>query len=314
VIFGTQRIPAAANWFDGSGNLIASGATLTDVPAGTYQLYLTDANGCTNLFKSYTLNQVEPLKINMTNAVVKSDVCGMGIGSITGILAYDGLGRYRYQWFDVDRKLLSETAELKNASAGTYYLEVYDESSCSGAKATFVLQNQQSTVAAPGVNDVSVCAAGKASIHVNNPVPGLYKLYKAEPDEYPLIENNTGSFVVDVSSSVNYFISRAEGSCESTRIKVSVTVADAELQIPNTFTPNGDGFNDTWEILNVVNYPECKVTLFNRYGGLVFQSNGYSTPFDGKKNGENLPSGVYYYIIELRKGCNLITGSLSLFR
>ena len=70
------------------------------------------------------------------------------------------------------------------------------------------------------------------------------------------------------------------------------------LTIPNTFTPNGDGINDLWEIHGLAFYPNCEITVYNRYGSLVYKSKGYSKSWDGNYNGAPLPSSTYYYIID----------------
>ena len=81
---------------------------------------------------------------------------------------------------------------------------------------------------------------------------------------------------------------------------------------PNTFTPNGDGINDLWEIAGLTTYPDCKVKTYNRYGKLVFQSVGYSKPWDGLYNGAHLPVGTYYYVIDFNK--SKISGYVELVR
>ncbi|NCD69296.1 gliding motility-associated C-terminal domain-containing protein [Mucilaginibacter agri] len=74
-----------------------------------------------------------------------------------------------------------------------------------------------------------------------------------------------------------------------------------KLGIPNTFTPNGDGKNDQWNITNLQTYPNAAVSIYNRSGQQVFQSNGYGIPWDGTYNGSSLPVGTYYYLIDLRE-------------
>jgi gliding motility-associated-like protein len=83
-----------------------------------------------------------------------------------------------------------------------------------------------------------------------------------------------------------------------------------KLSIPNTFTPNNDGINDTWDIKNLFTYPACTVTVFDRYGQQVFQSYGYAKPWDGKNQGKTIPQGTYYYLIDLNNGMPKISGWL----
>jgi len=70
----------------------------------------------------------------------------------------------------------------------------------------------------------------------------------------------------------------------------------------NTFTPNGDGVNDTWDIPSLAAYTGCTVNIFNRYGLLVYNSVGYPKSWDGTFEGKPLPSGTYYYVIDLKNG------------
>jgi gliding motility-associated-like protein len=93
-----------------------------------------------------------------------------------------------------------------------------------------------------------------------------------------------------------------------------LTVEPQQLIVANAFTPNGDGVNDTWDIKNIAQYPNCTINIFTRYGEKVFYSSGYITAWNGKHNGANLPVGAYYYIINLNNGAKQITGSLTIIR
>lgn len=71
--------------------------------------------------------------------------------------------------------------------------------------------------------------------------------------------------------------------------------------IPNTFTPNNDGINDTWKILNHNIYANFKISVFSRWGEIIFQSVGYSTPWDGIWKGKLISPGSYPYHIHSDK-------------
>lgn len=86
------------------------------------------------------------------------------------------------------------------------------------------------------------------------------------------------------------------------------------VKVPNAFSPNGDGINDTWVITHLTDYQGNVVEVFNRYGQRVHHSTGYGTPWDGKVNGNPLPVGVYYYIIDLKNGFGKITGSITILK
>jgi len=86
------------------------------------------------------------------------------------------------------------------------------------------------------------------------------------------------------------------------------------LDIPNAFSPNGDGTNDRWEIGNLADYTDCEVQVFNRYGQRIYQSRGYTKPWDGTVNGTPMPVGVYYYVIDLKNGLQKLNGSVTIVR
>ena len=57
--------------------------------------------------------------------------------------------------------------------------------------------------------------------------------------------------------------------------------------------------NDKWEIEFLSMYPNHRIQIFNRYGQVIIDTKNYSTPWDGTNKGKPLPSGTYYYIIDL---------------
>lgn len=104
------------------------------------------------------------------------------------------------------------------------------------------------------------------------------------------------------------------GCVDSAKQTIIINTVTNEIDdlIPNAISPNGDGKNDVWK-LNFINYvnPEAEIVVVNRWGQTVFQSIGYSDPWDGTFRGEPLPEGSYFYIIkisdeEIYKGSILI--------
>jgi gliding motility-associated-like protein len=87
--------------------------------------------------------------------------------------------------------------------------------------------------------------------------------------------------------------------CGSASDEATVTVYET-VKVPNTFTPNGDGYNDTWEIELLRIFPEAVVEVYNTAGSIVYRSVTYQQPWDGTRNGKPLPAGTYYYTIDLK--------------
>ena len=98
-----------------------------------------------------------------------------------------------------------------------------------------------------------------------------------------------------------------EATCASTFFDFS--------NIPDIFTPNGDGFNDTWEIPNIDQYPEATIRIYNRAKRLMVELKGAQMPWDGRdRNGNLLESGYYLYQIELQRGMKPILGYVTILR
>jgi len=87
-----------------------------------------------------------------------------------------------------------------------------------------------------------------------------------------------------------------------------------DLFIPNAFTPDGDGKNDRWEIKALSAYSQAKLLLFNRFGELVFASNGASDYWDGNYKGKKAATGTYVYVIDLKNGSPMIKGEVLVIR
>ncbi|AYA36008.1 PKD domain-containing protein [Hymenobacter oligotrophus] len=94
-----------------------------------------------------------------------------------------------------------------------------------------------------------------------------------------------------------YTLSAGAGGCADSD-QVTVTVRPP-IRIPNAFTPNGDGRDDTWQIEFIEQFPENTVSVFNRWGNRVFSANNYgrSNEWRGDINGQPAPVGTYYYVV-----------------
>lgn len=102
--------------------------------------------------------------------------------------------------------------------------------------------------------------------------------------------------------------------CGTNTDDMFVKVYDKVL-VPNAFSPNGDGINDTWIIEPLEFFTESVTSVYNRYGTLVYSSKGYARPWDGTRNGKPLPVGTYYYVIDLKTNREpILSGSVTIIR
>ena len=97
---------------------------------------------------------------------------------------------------------------------------------------------------------------------------------------------------------------------------VYITVLPDGLIIPNGFSPNDDGDNDNFVIVGIDQYPNNTLRVFNRWGNIVYEVDGYNSEWDGTyfRNGEPVPDGTYYYVLDLGDGSKEIGGFIVIFR
>ena len=87
-----------------------------------------------------------------------------------------------------------------------------------------------------------------------------------------------------------------------------------DIFVPNAFSPNGDGVNDTWNIPALAAYPGYEISVYNRWGQKVFNTRSMLKAWDGKLNGKPLPVGAYNYFINMGSGLNQLKGTVLIIR
>lgn len=129
--------------------------------------------------------------------------------------------------------------------------------------------------------------------------PGAAYSWSPEPPNANYTADSALTFYPDELGNQVFSAVSTIGEC--TVVSPIYIQVDDPLNIYNALTPNGDVINDTWEIYGI-NRPEfeaAEVSVYDRWGQLVYRSLGYQTPWDGTNRGKYLPTAAYYYVIEL---------------
>ena len=90
-----------------------------------------------------------------------------------------------------------------------------------------------------------------------------------------------------------------DGVCKNTD---AIVIEMFNIKIPNIITPNGDNKNDIFAPINMSGINKHTISVFNRWGEKVWESNDFSSGWDGKRNGKYVAEGTYYYILEVSYG------------
>lgn len=219
-----------------------------------------------------------------------------------GLLNETSISNFTYKWFL--NGVLMPTAssyELIVNTEGVYTVEVSNSNGCKRTRTITVTASNQAIIDSVIVNDL----VGENSIIVLLSASSLGD-YVYSLDNVNYQSSNVFSNVMPGVYTV--YVKNMKG-CGITPKGVSV------LGIPKYFTPNGDGYNDYWNIdgVNKNFYSKTTIQIFDRYGKLLKQFNSLSQGWDGSFNGTQMPSSDYWYSIHLEDG-RIVKGHFSLKR
>ncbi len=193
-----------------------------------------------------------------------------------------------------------EVADQINVTApGNYTLTITSTAGCQLTASMDVAFLPNPVLA---VNDASICTYKNEAVTLTAPPGFLQYEWNGTP--------GTQTYLVTRPQTVSLRVTDANG-CQATQ---QIKVADKcpNVYIPNTFTPNNDGINDTWVIEGLDDDPTADVKVFTRYGSLLFEDKGHNTTWNGEYNGKKLPAGVYYYIVLAKRGTQKFSGSVTI--
>lgn len=281
---------------------------------GTYSFYVQDPSGCVVLLANYTVGGG---KLDFSNPTIENDRCDQQMGSITpNITGYQAQKGDSIIWTDAKTgAIVSRARTLSHVGAGTYTITILTVGGCRGS-ATYTITNASPPLIPPVAQGSTICLPGMINITVTNAdTSKLFRLYDSPTSANPIDSSKNGIFYLKITETTDFYVTRVSNECESDRTKVTETVV-ASIKIPNAFTPNGDGINDSWNIAGIDKFPGADVKVFTRNGQLIYHSVNYAIPFNGTYNGSLLPPGVYYYIIDVKQPIcfGKISGSLTIIR
>jgi len=236
----------------------------------------------------------------MIEVINQSPLCYNDSNGTITLNVSAGIQPYSWAW--------SHTTSVENSidslSAGWYFFTVTDQCASYNDSIELIMPDTITVVA--NITNESISGAADGSITLNltggtSPYAFHWNLGETSQDIQSLTEGQYAVQITDMNA--------------CTKTETFVVAAQTYLVEPfNAFSPNGDGVNDTWNIQNIEEYPNCTVKLFNQWGNLVFESTGYSKSWDGTSDGKEVDSAVYYYVIDLKNGKNPISGSITLMR
>ncbi len=293
----TGGSPIGYRWTRENGQPAGTSPSLSDLEPGTYQLYVTDADGCEQPVGSQTLKAAELPVMNERKVIITPDQCSKGLGGISNI-SVDGEVPFTYTWYQ-DNIPVGQSRQLTGVKAGQYTLTATDQYGCSVQSTLYTVTDQHTGLPTPQIPPVTIVRGMDAVIKVAPPVPGTWYLYTQPVDPNPLYTSTDGTFTIkNLIISKVFYIQQRDGECYSPKVPAPVTVLDAvKVFVPTAFSPNGDGLNDLFRIKALGLASLEYFNVYSRWGNIVFTTRQLQEGWDGTQKGQQLPAGTYVWTL-----------------
>lgn len=236
-----------------------------------------------------------PITLNVISSggILPSEIINICNNSVTTISAPSGFSNYSWNTLPVQN-----SQSISISSSGNYIVTLTNANGCTNTKTFTAIESEIATITNIDVNDFEENLTALISISGN----GNYT-YSIDGINF----QNTPFF--NLPEAGEYRIYVKEENCG--------TVSDTffALTYPKFFTPNGDSFNDVWQIKNLdkKGLENSKIYIFDRFGKLIKELNKINSSWDGTFDNQKLPSTDYWFIIEVSNG-KKIKGHFSLKR
>jgi gliding motility-associated-like protein len=284
----TVNTDQTLTWYDAaSGGTVVSDPSLIGAGTVTYYAEATDATtGCTSAIRTAVSLTLRPLPFLDLESeyVICEDTSGGGLDSVeidSGFSAPD----YSFIWVDGSGFVIDTASAITIDQSGTYSLEVTDNlSGCSSELQIF-------TVSESGAPEVTAAVTTEAfaDTHVIVATASGTGIYEFSLDQGPW--QDSGTFI-GVSPGQHTVSVRDVNGCGVTTYELIV------IDYPAYFTPNGDGYNDSWNVGALSGQLASKIYIFDRYGKLLKQISPAGEGWDGTYNGQKMPTTDYWFLME----------------
>ncbi|WP_428662469.1 gliding motility-associated C-terminal domain-containing protein [Runella sp.] len=268
---------------------------------GNYAVSVTDTNGCKAVSKEIEIKKVDKITVQIDSI---PDFCGISASPIAlkGIPAggnFSGPG------------IANATFDPKMAGIGRHVITytVKGNLDCLNGEA----QKTVTVSSPPALNlgeDRIIFKGASVTLNADMGVGYTYHWTPESGVDNPALAKTTFT----PEHTTTYHIT-AKGPMECLA-EDSITIrVFSGIYVPEVFTPNGDGQNDTWELKGLEAYPAAEVTIVNRWGQVIFFEKGNTQKnFDGTVQGDSLPIGEYAFIIRTEPNGHVLRGKFLLLR
>ena len=290
-------------WTNGDGNVVGTALNLSGLAPGPYELSLSDAYGCqVSILPPFTIRQIPLPAFDYGPLQQYDDTCNSGVGAIKDLAMVDSTRTYSWSWYNVTNTttpIATTAGYLDGLHAGTYYATVADQYACAVTTKTLAIGDVELSPPMPQVPGAYIARNTSTVLTVTNPQTGEYLLLDGPSYGATILDSSASGALQtpNVPQDETLYVGFVRGDCSGPIAPVNIKVFDSvRIFVPNAFTPNGDGANDTWHIIIQGLTKKIQISVFDRWGAMVFSSNDPNMSWDGTAGGHQL-SGTFVYMI-----------------
>ena len=280
--------PIAYNWSNG-----ASTQNIIHLAAGSYNLTITDADGCQGLFDTI-LTQPTQLTIDTLSESIPCPIACIGKAYAN---PQGGTLPYQWQWNDGSSQITNPAIQL---CAGIYMATVTDANNCTAidtieikdisVNIDFKAWASEDTIFEGEIVNLYSTTLGGQYVYLWSPTNGLSDPSIANPRASP---STTTTYTIIAQDPFG-----CQWSDTITIYVLDVICDEPYIYVPNAFTPNNDGKNDFLKVESSVGY-DLLFQIYDRWGELVFETQDIDKKWDGNFKGKKALAGVYVYHLQL---------------
>ncbi|MBD0776973.1 T9SS type B sorting domain-containing protein [Maribacter sp. ANRC-HE7] len=266
---------------NGDSDFVEGIMSYGNLPSGTHFIYIKDANGCT----TYDLFTIES-GYNLAATVDVVYECSGVLPTNYVTLEFEDPSIVPDLLYGLDTSDPNEMVmdpDFTNITPGEHTLYVTHANGCMRSFDFEVQDFEPLTLQLTNenINEITAEALG------GNPN------YTYQVNNEPVTEDNT--FLIKRTDTYSITVTDENG-CSVTQ---EIFMEFIDIEIPNFFTPDGDGQNDTWKPRNIEIFPNITISIFDRYGRKLYKMLRDTKAWEGSYHDEDLPAGDYWYIIKL---------------
>lgn len=196
------------------------------------------------------------------------------------------------------------------SKTGSYKFLVYNKGNCPVLDSVQVYAYPPAMIKAH--NDTAVFRGRRAEIYVSNAL----KDFRWYPSRYVLDSTAISTKTVQLTNSITLFVEATDSNGCKDMDSIHINVIDPPLvKIPNLITPNGDKFNEFWDLIEIPDIFLFDIVISDRQGKRVYESNNYMNDWNGiDSEGKVLPNGVYFYYMKNRQTSDVYRGYIQIIR